>query len=77
MGLDQHDRFKELKIMQDADLIVSECRSLIEQHALDPGKAREVVVKAMLGDQPLPLKGTAAATVEQPGRRVSDASIAF
>jgi len=68
MGLDQHDRFKELKIMQDADLIVSECRLLIAQHGLDPGKAREVVVKAMLGDQPLPLKGTAAATVEQPGR---------
>jgi heterodisulfide reductase subunit D len=68
MGLDQHDRFKELKIMQDADLIVSECRSLIERHGLDPDKAREVVVKAMLGDQPLPLKGTAAATVEQPGR---------
>jgi heterodisulfide reductase subunit D len=56
MGLHQPDRFKELKIMQDADLIVSECRALIEQHALDPNKAREVVVKAMLGDQPLPLK---------------------
>jgi heterodisulfide reductase subunit D len=68
MGLQQSDRFKELKIMQDADLIVSECRSLIEQHALDPNKAREVVVKAMLGDQPLPLKGMATATVEQPGR---------
>jgi hypothetical protein len=68
MGLDQHDRFKELKIMHDADLIVSECRSLIEQHALDPNRAREVVVKAMLGDQPLPLKGTSIATVEQPGR---------
>jgi len=56
MGLQQPDRFKQLKIMQDADLIVSECRALIEQHALDPDKAREVVVKAMLGDQPLPLK---------------------
>jgi hypothetical protein len=68
MGLHQYDRFKQLKIMQDADLIVSECRSLIEQHALDPNKAREVVVKAMLGDQPLPLKGTAVTAVEQPGR---------
>jgi heterodisulfide reductase subunit D len=56
MGLHQPDRFKELKIMQDADLIVSECRALIEQHALDPDKAREVVVRAMLGDQPLPLR---------------------
>jgi heterodisulfide reductase subunit D len=68
MGLHQSDRFKQLKIMQDADLIVSECGSLIEQHALDPNRARAVVVKAMLGDQPLPLRGTAAATGEQPGR---------
>jgi hypothetical protein len=49
--------------MQDADLIVSECRSLIVEHRLDPGRAREVVVKAMLGDQPLPLKGTTVAAL--------------
>jgi heterodisulfide reductase subunit D len=55
MGLRREDRYKELKIMQDADQIVSECGDLIAQHALDAGKAREVVVKAMLGDQPLPL----------------------
>jgi heterodisulfide reductase subunit D len=35
---------------------ISECGDLIAQHAFDPAKAREVVVKAMLGDQPLPLK---------------------
>jgi hypothetical protein len=35
---------------------VSECRDLIAEHALDPAAAREVVVKAMLGDQPLPLR---------------------
>jgi hypothetical protein len=56
MGLKRHDRYKELKIMQDADQIISECSDLIAQHALDPGKARDVVVKAMLGDQPLPLQ---------------------
>ncbi|HLX16217.1 MAG TPA: (Fe-S)-binding protein [Bradyrhizobium sp.] len=55
MGLKRHDRYKELKIMQDADQIVRECGDLIAQHALDPAKARDVVVKAMLGDQPLPL----------------------
>ena len=59
MGLHRHDRHKELKITQDADLIVSECADLIGEHALDPAVAREVVVKAMLGDQPLPLKGGA------------------
>jgi heterodisulfide reductase subunit D len=41
--------------MQDADQIVAECSDLIAQHALDAGKARAVIVNAMLGDQPLPL----------------------
>jgi hypothetical protein len=57
MGLHQNDRFKQLKIMQDADQIVAECRDLIAQHTIDAETARNVVVKAMLGDQPLPLKG--------------------
>jgi heterodisulfide reductase subunit D len=56
MGLRQQDRYKELKLLQDADLIISECSDLIAQHALDAAKARDVVVKVMLGDQPLPLK---------------------
>ena len=56
MGLHRHDRHKELKITQDADLIVRECSELIAEHALDPALARVVVVKAMLGDQPLPLQ---------------------
>jgi Fe-S oxidoreductase len=57
MGLDRHDRFKELKIMQDADLIVAECHDLIAEHALDPELARDVVARAMLGEQPIPLMG--------------------
>jgi Fe-S oxidoreductase len=57
MGLKRHDRYKELKILQDADQIISECGDLIAQHALDRDKAREVVVKSMLADQPLPLRG--------------------
>jgi Fe-S oxidoreductase len=61
MGLHHQDRYKELKLTQDADLIVSECSDLIAAHALDPALAREVVVKAMLGDQPLPLTGGARA----------------
>jgi heterodisulfide reductase subunit D len=56
MGLHRQDRYKELKIMQDADQIVSECSDLIARHALDAGKARSIVVNAMLGDQPLALK---------------------
>jgi hypothetical protein len=57
MGLHQDDRFKQLKIMQDADQIIAECHDLIAQNGLDAKTARNVVVKAMLGDQPLPLKG--------------------
>jgi heterodisulfide reductase subunit D len=58
MGLQRRDRYKELKMMQDADQIITECDDLIARHALDPAKARDVVVKAMLGDQPLPLKAS-------------------
>jgi hypothetical protein len=56
MGLHRHDRYKELKLMQDADQIVAECKDLIEQHSLDVTTARNVIAKGMLGDQPLPLK---------------------
>jgi Fe-S oxidoreductase len=58
MGLAQHDRFKELKLLQDADLIVAECRDLIAKHSLDAMVARDVITKAMLAEQPLPLAGT-------------------
>ena len=57
MGFKRHDRYKELKILQDADQIIAECSDLIALHALDRDRAREVVVKSMLGDQPLPLRG--------------------
>lgn len=55
MGLHHADDFKRLKIMQDADAIVADCRELIAAHGLDPAAAREVVASAMLGEQPLPL----------------------
>jgi heterodisulfide reductase subunit D len=56
MGLSQHDRYKELKLMQDADLIIADCQDLLAEHAVDAKLARAVVVKAMLGEQPLPLQ---------------------
>jgi hypothetical protein len=33
---------------------------MIASHALNPDAAREVVINAMLGDQPLPLRGATA-----------------
>jgi Fe-S oxidoreductase len=56
MGLQRQDRYKQLKLMQDADQIVAECSDLIAKHSLDPGNARNVIVKALLGDQPLALR---------------------
>jgi hypothetical protein len=59
MGLREHDRFKALKIIQDADLIVAECSDMLAEHNLDPKLARHVVANAMLAEQPLPLRGAA------------------
>jgi len=58
MGLHQHDRFKELKLLQDADLVVAECQDLIAKHSLDAALARDVIAKAMIGEQSLPLAGS-------------------
>ena len=59
MGLQQHDRFKQLKIMQDADQIVADCHDLIVQHALDAATARDVVVKAISATNPFPSRADA------------------
>ena len=57
MGLAHADHFKRLKIMQDADAIVADCKDMIAAHGLDLAFARAVVEKAMLAEQPLPLRG--------------------
>lgn len=59
MGLRQEDHYKHLKITQDADAIVAACGDLIAQHGLDRDVARNVVIKGMIADQPLPLVGNA------------------
>src|SRR5450755_2669148 len=58
MGLHHDDHFKRLKIMQDADAIVADCQDLIAANGVDPAMARDMVVKVMLADQPLPLVGS-------------------
>jgi Fe-S oxidoreductase len=57
MGLHHEDHFKRLKVMQDADAIVADCRDMIAAYGIEPAFAREVVIKAMLREQPLPLRG--------------------
>jgi heterodisulfide reductase subunit D len=55
LGLRHADHFKRLKIMQDADAILADCKDMMAANGVDPVLARDMVVKIMLGDQPLPL----------------------
>jgi Fe-S oxidoreductase len=57
MGLSHDGHFKRLKIMQDADAIVADCKDMLGHYGIDPAKARAAVVQAMLSEQPLPLVG--------------------
>ncbi len=56
MGLHHDDRFKELKIMQDADAILADCKDFVSAHGLDVETTRAAIC-AMLDEQPLPLRG--------------------
>ena len=56
MGISRDDRFKRLKMMQDADAILADCRDLVEAHGLDL-EATRAAIKAMLDEQPAPLRG--------------------
>jgi hypothetical protein len=55
MGIAYPDHYKRLKIRQDVDLIVAECRDLLTHHGIRDDDARRSI-KAMLEDQPLPLR---------------------
>jgi heterodisulfide reductase subunit D len=55
MGLQRPDLFKRLKIMQDVDAILQDSAALIETNGLDLDEARDVIMRDMLGEQPLPL----------------------
>jgi len=56
IGLSRPDLFKRLKLMQDVDAILADAAPLIDTHALDLEEARSVVLRDMLGEQPLPLR---------------------
>ena len=55
MGLRRPDLFKRLKIMQDVDAILADSADLIDTNGLDLEEARDVILRDMLGEQPLPL----------------------
>ncbi len=59
MGLDYDDRFKRLKIMQDADAILLDCQDLVVKHGLDRDATR-LAIQSMLDEQPAPLRGASS-----------------
>jgi heterodisulfide reductase subunit D len=59
MGLSRDDHFKRLKLKQDAEVILADCAEIIDRHGFDREVARPVIEKALLGEQPLPLRGNA------------------
>ncbi|MEJ0017024.1 MAG: (Fe-S)-binding protein [Acetobacteraceae bacterium] len=56
MGLQRHDLFKRLKLMQDVDAILAEAAPLIATHQIDLDEARHVILADMLDEQALPLR---------------------
>ncbi|HXT81290.1 MAG TPA: (Fe-S)-binding protein [Acetobacteraceae bacterium] len=55
MGLDRPDLFKRLKVMQDVDTILADAAPMIDTYHLNLDEARAIILKDMLGEQPLPL----------------------
>jgi Fe-S oxidoreductase len=60
MGLHQDDHYKNLKVKQDVDAIITDAADLMKQHKVDLDTARKVIVNGMLADQPLALQGKQA-----------------
>ncbi|MDE2007132.1 MAG: (Fe-S)-binding protein [Rhodospirillales bacterium] len=57
MGISRPDVFKRLKIMQDVDAALAAAAPLIEANKVSLEEARFVVLRDMLGEQPLELRG--------------------
>jgi Fe-S oxidoreductase len=49
MGMTREDQFKRLKIMNDADAILTDVMDLVEEHGLKVDEVRAVIEKDMLG----------------------------
>jgi len=55
MGIAYPDHYKRLKLLQDVDLVMAECRDLLAHHGIAEEAAR-ASIRAMIDEQPLPLK---------------------
>jgi heterodisulfide reductase subunit D len=56
MGVRREDLFKQWKVMQDVDRVLGEVVDRVDDEGLDAEVVREVMLAAMLGEQPLPLQ---------------------
>jgi heterodisulfide reductase subunit D len=65
MGLARPDLFKRLKIMQDVDAVLQDTAPLLEANKLDIDEARDIILRDMLGEQPLPLMQSSNATADE------------
>ena len=55
MGIAYPDDYKRLKLLQEVDLVMAECRDLLAHHGIAEDAAR-ASIRAMLDEQPLPLQ---------------------
>jgi Fe-S oxidoreductase len=55
MGVERPDLFKQWKMMQDVDRVLGEVVDQVEREGLDAELVREVMLTAILGEQPLPV----------------------
>ena len=60
LGIDRPDLFKQWKMMQDVDRVLAEASAQIGAAGLDVDQVREVMLTAILGEQPLPLGRSAS-----------------
>ena len=57
MGIFRDDTFKTMKTKQDADKILEDCADMLEANAISKDQARPIIETALLGEQPVPLRG--------------------
>jgi heterodisulfide reductase subunit D len=55
MGIAYPDHYKRLKLLQDVELVMAECRDLLAHHGIAEETAR-ASIRGMLDEQPLPLQ---------------------
>jgi hypothetical protein len=60
MGVERQDLFKQWKLMQDVDRVLAEVGEQIEREGLDSEMVRQVMLGAILGEQPLPIGARAS-----------------